>query len=302
MSDEQEQPVRRVGRKDRKRRLDSRQPLFPEGEEFAPQDLESETESDDAALEPKSVADESSRPVGERVETPPEARFPPLEPQPDEPVQPRTAAPVRQRRPNWLYNILTLLFVLASIALLAAFALIWVNPYHAINPLPPYTPLPIIITATPLPPTLTPAPTQTESPTMTPVGAVSDLAATPTAEIASFAFALAELDIDYAASEAGCDWLGIAGTVTDAQGDGVDDLTVRVRGQEDDTDLTSITGSSEAYGPGGFELQLGDTPQLAPYTIQLFDTDGTALSQEYLIVTSDACDQNVVVVAFVPGG
>lgn len=306
MSDEPEQPVRRVGRKDRKRSLDSRKPLIPEDDQFAPPQLSRdepdseiveavELDAPEAELEAKSEPVVEVAPPAPAVTTPTAARFPPLDPDAYAPAPKPAPAPPRKRR-NWLYNLLTVFFILATIAAIAYFTLLWRNPYHPLNPLPPFTPLPIIITTTPLPPTETPLPTPTEpapTATFTPVGVEVVLPTAP-----SYPYTLAELDTEYTQSASGCDWSAIAGRVVDAQGAGVDDLTVRVRGEESDFTGEVLSGSAPDFGPGGFEIQLADAPQLAPFVVQLFGADDTPLSAEYLVVTSDQCEQNVVVVRF----
>jgi len=301
MADDPEQPIRRVGRKDRKGKLGSRKPLFPVDEAFAPPGLYQEDDAGPAAEagdEPESPppADEPDEPV-EQVQ---ESRFPPLAPEaPAREPQPRPAPPRRRR--GCLYNLLTVFFLLASVSALAYFALLWTNPYHPLNPLPPFTPLPVIITATPLPPTATPVPTATEPPTLAPTASFTPIPAAeliqPTSTPAAFPFALVELETDYTRHASGCDWSGIAGQV---QGEDVTDLTVRVGSAE--ADFVAVVGDAPDYGPGGFEAQLGDAPQLAPFTIQLLGPDETPLSPDYLVVTSDQCEQNVVLVTFVQTG
>lgn len=268
---------------------DDRPPLLPEMDDPEAKLPEEIQFSAGAALEADSA---------DIVETPPEERFPPLDPVAQ---QPPPAPPPPRRGRSCLINLLTVFFFLATLALLAYFSLLWVNPYHALNPLPPYTPLPIIITATPLPPTPTEPPTATPVPptaTFTPLPA-AELPPSPTYTPSAFTFTLAEPGVDYAASDNGCDWSSVAGTVTGLQGEGLEDYGVRIRSQEGDLNATVTTGEAAQIGPGGFELQVGESPSLAPYTVQLLDPAGEPVSEEYLIVTSDQCEQNVVLVSFV---
>jgi hypothetical protein len=283
---------------------DPRKPLFPDDDDepvLPEESLPDEPDADAAATpddSPEAMDD------GEVVETPPEERFPPLN-LADEPP-PADDAPAPRRRPVWLLNLVTIFFALATIALLVYFGLLWSNPYHPLNPLPPYTPLPVIVTATFQPATATPIPSATESPTpattatFTPIPADA-LPATMTFTPAAFPFTLADAGVDYAenGNDSGCAWASIAGNVVDLQGDGVVDYSVRIRSQEGDLNATVATGAAPDFGPGGYELQLGDQPELAPYVIQLLSPDGSPLSEEYLVVSSDQCDQNVAVVDFV---
>ena len=277
---------------------DPRKPLFPDDDDnelIPPESDDSESADDEEAF-----YDEADD--GEVVETPPEERFPPLNPAQEAPAEP---APPRPRRPRWLLNLVTLLFGLATIALLVYFGLLWTNPYHALNPLPPYTPLPIIVTATFQPATVTPIPSATDTPTpaftatFTPIPA-NALPATTTFTPAAFPFTLVDSGVEYTtnANDNGCDWLSIAGNVTDLAGEGIVDYSVRIRSQEGDLNTTIGTGESADFGTGGFEFQLGSQPQLNAYIVQLLSPDGSPLSEEYLVVTSDQCEQNVALVNF----
>jgi hypothetical protein len=68
-----------------------------------------------------------------------------------------------------LYNLLTLLFLVLTVAALLYGVYLFQNPYSTLNPLPPPTSLPIIITATAQPPTDVPPPTTEAFETLAPV-------------------------------------------------------------------------------------------------------------------------------------
>ena len=272
---------------------DTRKPLFPDDDED-PMLPESEAPAED-------VVEVDYK--GEIVETPPEERFPPLNPAVAAP-EVVEASPRRHR--TWPLNLITAFFALATLGLLAYFALLWAYPSHPLNPLPPYTPLPIIITATFQPVSVTPVPSATGTPTpastatFTPIPAAA-LPATLTFTPAAFPFTLAESGVEYVANtnDDGCAWSGIAGNIVDLQGEGLADYSVRIRSQEGDLNATVATGAAATFGPGGFELKLDEQAALAAYIIQLLSPNGEPLSEEYLVVTSDQCDQNVAVVNFV---
>lgn len=136
--------VRRVGRKDRKARLEPRKPLFP------PED-----------------------------DAPPPERFPPVNP--PEAAAPPPPRPAPRDRRGRAANLVTAFFLLATLAVVLYVGLLTANPYTPLNPLPPFTPVPIIVTATPLPPTSTPIlPTATPEPTATLTPLAVEIAATPT--------------------------------------------------------------------------------------------------------------------------
>ena len=273
---------------------DPRKPLFPEEED----DLLS-PEPDDDFNEPElPVVDESQ----EKIFTPPAERFPPVDPAAIEAELPEEPQP---QRPRVLINLMTVLFSLGTIGLLVYFSLLWVDPYNALNPLPPYTPLPIIITTTPLPATVTPIPSATPIVPTEPATPTSEQALVPTIAPtftpSAFPFTLWEFGVDYIGNQkdGGCAWSSIAGNVVDLDGVGIADFGVRIVAQEGTLNTTVTTGEETFFGSGGFEFKLADEPALAPYIVQLLDPDGNPVSEEYLVVTSDDCVQNVVVLNFV---
>lgn len=299
MSDQEEQgqgagEVRRFGRKDRKRRLDPRGPLFPpepdpvEEARFAPPDLTP------AAPPPPEVV---PTPVVSEAYVPhPAERFPPLAQPAAE--SPERSAPTRtqssRHAPPCLLNFITAIFVLGTIGALVLFVLITVNPYTPLNPFPPFTPLPIIITTTPLPPTATLSPTPGPTASFTPLA----LEAIDTPD-SPFAFVLANDGALYIpnANGDGCNWSSIAGSVTDLTGAPLDGYGVRIVG--DGLDQTIFSGSALTFGPGGFELFLNGAPQASNYTVQLFSPAELPLSAEYAVATLATCEQNVAIISFV---
>ena len=65
--------------------------------------------------------------------------------------------------------------------------------------------------------------------------------------------------------------------------------------------LDGFTGSFPAYGPGGYELVLGNTPVNTSdvYRIQLRTAVGQPLSDVYVIPTFADCKKNLVLANFV---
>jgi hypothetical protein len=287
MSEQDEQlpggGVRRVGRKDQKKTLETRGPLFPPEEMFVPEPPERD--------EQPAV-----------VPTPLEERFPPVNPKVG--VHREASAQPRPRS-TLLPNLVAIIFAIATVVAVALFALIWVNPYTPLNPLAPPTPLPIIITTTPLPSTATipasPGPTATF--TLIPaeeLGATPDVAL-PAASFtpALFPFTLAEPGVVYVpnANGQGCDWSSIAGSVTDLQGQPLNSYGVRIRSSNRED--TVFSGSAITFGPGGFELFLNGTPLAGDFTVQLLSPNGAPVSEEYPVSTRTSCEQNVAIVSFV---
>ena len=221
-------------------------------------------------------------------------------------------------------NLLTLIVVVATIAIGAAFGAVFLNP-HLVEVVNPYLPVklappptlpptlgPPTATNTPeiyLPPTWTATPTVTEtvSPTATetPIPTAAPTATmTPVITVTPSGAAIVpqpdspKFTTNFANTKA-CQWMGVAGQVFDNETKGaVTGLAVRIGGQLSGIsfDLTSLTGSAPAYGPGGYELVLSDHPIASTKTlwIQILDTAGVPLSDKVYFDTSDKCNENLV--------
>ncbi|MBZ0287620.1 MAG: hypothetical protein K8I30_08390, partial [Anaerolineae bacterium] len=188
----------------------------------------------------------------------------------------------------------------ASILLIIVFSVIFVNPYTPLNPFPPFTPIPILITATFLPPTPGPPATDTPIPTVGPTATFTPIPveALPTTEPSLFPFVAANGGAVYVpnGNDQGCDWASIAGSVTDLVSAPLDGFGVHITGAN--LDETVFTGSTQTFGPGGFELFLNGAPQVETFGIQLLSPAGVPLSEVYTITTRATCEENVAVVSF----
>ncbi|MBI5667186.1 MAG: hypothetical protein HZC41_04190 [Chloroflexi bacterium] len=310
MSEQQPGGIRRVTRKDRKRKIETGKLEFPPDDlRYAPQDAV-EPAADAAPVEPaapppgepdvEASIEEAAVETAPVTPAPPAERFPPLEypPEAAPPARQRPAATAPPRRNPCLYNLLTLVFLLLTVAVIGWIALVWTNPYTPLNPLAPFTPLPVIITTTPLPatPTLSPTPSPTDTLEPTPTFTPLALAATRS----PFPFVLVDTGMVYApnGNGQGCAWASIAGSVTDANGAPLNDYQIRVEG-DDFTPQLVRSGAALTYGAGGFEMPLGDAPRDDEYRVQLLDPDGSPVSDTYTVTTRADCDANVAIVSFV---
>ncbi len=108
---------------------------------------------------------------------------------------------------------------------------------------------------------------------------------------------------NWAHQDIGCDWLGVAGQVFDLAGDPVLDLIVEVGGTLEGEPLLglSLTGVANAYGPGGYEIQLADhvVASYGEAWILIKDDAGQTLSGKTYLETFDDCDQNLLLMNFV---
>ncbi len=227
----------------------------------------------------------------------------------------------RKRRQGGVYDILTGFFVLAAIGAVVLTVLLIQDPASPLNPLPPEPPLP-----TPtlfvlggggqsgdlLPPTWTPSatletgssptPRSTATSTGTPPPTATGVTPLPgaTNTVAVFPFTLQDEAVTYArnASAEGCAWLSIAGQVFDLNNTPVPGLPIQVTGDDSFSKLV-FSGSADAFGPSGYEVQLDTTPKEAEYVVRLLNTTGMPLSEPIVVRTLSSCDRNVAVVNFV---
>jgi len=235
-------------------------------------------------------------------------RYPPLPAEAAYAARKTNPTPPRKRRRSWLYNLLTLLFIVGGCGLLYVFITLWSDPFSAMNPLPPLTPIPIVVSQTPTPsltpvpsdtptPTLTFTPSETPEPSLTPTE--TPIPGTPTpfyAFTVPLTLGSRQVYITNPQQRGGCQWSSIAGSVADANGGALNNYQIRILGEG--VDETLISGTATGYGPGGFELPLGFASRDAQFAVQLLDPGGTPVSDVYTITTSSRCDWNISVVRF----
>lgn len=99
----------------------------------------------------------------------------------------------------------------------------------------------------------------------------------------------------------GCQWMGVAGQVFDANGQEILNLVVTA-GSDHQENAESITGEATAYGLGGYEIQLASQPvdSAGLFWVQVRDQGGQPLSGQIFFDTFADCEQNLVLVNFVP--
>ncbi|MCL4562645.1 MAG: hypothetical protein M1281_18795 [Chloroflexi bacterium] len=108
---------------------------------------------------------------------------------------------------------------------------------------------------------------------------------------------------NFAHPEAGCKWFGIAGQVFDQQGNPIKNLAVIAGTVEDGvaTEKAAVSsGNSTAYGPQGYEIVLGNTPEDTSETwyIQLSTLTGTMVSDPIYLQTYSDCQKNLIIMNF----
>lgn len=104
------------------------------------------------------------------------------------------------------------------------------------------------------------------------------------------------------ANASACNWQGIAGQVFDAEGLQVKNLVVKAGGTWNGAavNLLGMTGTSTAYGEGGYELTLGTKAVISTNTVwvQVYDLSSKPLTDKVYISTSADCTKNLTLVNF----
>jgi hypothetical protein len=248
----------------------------------------------------------------------------------EEPINPPPKPAPRHPRPSgWIWNLLTILLLLAAIGFAWLVGTIYTNPASALNPfpiptqvptlfIPTHTPAPTLVKATAviIQPGNTPVsqPTQPQAPTPTaivatplaPANSATPPTATPrTSSLFSFAVQAEPRTIDSSLFNPGrgCDWMGVAGQVVDLKNSPVAlGIIVQLGGAVGDKvlNVTSLTGTATQYGSAGYEITLADKPIISrgQLWIRLLNQEGIAISDKVVFDTSNECSNNLVIINF----
>lgn len=234
----------------------------------------------------------------------------------------------RRRNGDLIWNILTILVLLATACIGIVFVSILLNPYTGLNPFPPAT-LPPTITMPPsvtpsitaaihLPPTWTPSPLPPPSETPTPRPTATEFILetptptvnepTPLPEDFEFSFDVQQ-DFPQALPnifhpELGESWMGVGGQAFGLDSRPIKSLLVQIGGTLEgkiyETKLT-ITGTALAYGPAGYEIQIADRliESNQKLYVQLFDPQaGIPLSDKIFFNTYNDPQKSLILINF----
>ena len=109
---------------------------------------------------------------------------------------------------------------------------------------------------------------------------------------------------NFAHPSAGCNWTGVAGQIFDSDGGEIKDLTVILGNMHSaEEQLTAArTGLAEAYGPGGYEIQIAEKTFNSTNSVwvQVLDPSGNAVSEKFFFDTFDDCTRNLILINFIP--
>ena len=187
-----------------------------------------------------------------------------------------------------------------SVALIPTFTGVPTNAATE-TPVPTWTPPPTgsptttgTATSSP-PPSRTPAPSPTFPPTWTPMPTLG----TPLPTRSNFAFALKDNEIVFTqyffSSE--CNWLGIAGLVSDKEGNPIVGLPVVLNGGGLQNVVT-YSGNAPAYGESGWEHYLDNKVKEGDFTIQLYNNKPEPISDPINVRTRADCRGNLIMIFF----
>lgn len=232
-----------------------------------------------------------------------------------------------RKKNNFVWNVLTLIIMLAMVLTLIVQLTIFTNPYAIFNPFPPVE-IPELVsipTATLSVSEPTPIIMPTELPTELPIGSptpkatdiieIQDgtlvvetpvLVPTETPFVGYYAFAIQNEPNTITSTifkpDLECKWTGVAGQVFDLQGRPVKGIRVWLRGTFDNKsiDYLGLTLESSPYGPSGFEFTLGETPKntTEKLYLQLLDQAGIPISDRVYFDTFEDCDKNLILINF----
>ena len=230
-----------------------------------------------------------------------------------------------------LARFLTAIFVLLTVLVFALYVFVYLFPYHPINPFPPYahllTPSPTVLVAevTPVaatftppvtfPPTWTPTWTPVATETFTPRPTSTPKPPTPTPTLTPRPIQFAARDAPITVRQqlyggASDWWTGVAGEVSDLDGQPVTNVVIRVwddKGHAWETTPGSAANYAQLYGTGlggggsyaWWEQVLdGSCQQSLTVHVQVL-SGGQPASREVTTKTSGNCQQNLVLVHFV---
>lgn len=226
--------------------------------------------------------------------------------------------PKRRRgaRPLWgtrLFNFLAVVFLGLSVVSLGWIVNTALNPSSRLNPFPPpmRTTAVALMTSTPTPephasapaPSWTATPADTDTPTPQPTitpsispGSLPSVTSTPSPTRSAFTYTAV---ITYQVHPVQlCDWMGVAGTVTNLQGQPALGAFVHIWGLGN-VDQVMAVGANPIYGPSGWELRLGRGQIVGSWNVQLITSaDKAPLSDVYTISMPGDCTKNLAWVRF----
>lgn len=224
-----------------------------------------------------------------------------------------------------LFSILSLVMLGLTIITILCYILIAINPYFPFNPFPPTrepifvvatnTPTPTLVrspvatwtptntpTITPTPPaTFTPTPTRTPPPP-TPItpSATPTPTETPTPRVTRSPWPFT-YELTYETPVYGCNWMGVAGTVIDIDGEDLRGYPIHIWGGGIDVVVNS--GDKQNYGDSGWEQFFLSYPQElnGVFRVQIHDKNNPnhpPVSPEIVLNFPGFCSKSLANIVF----
>jgi hypothetical protein len=245
--------------------------------------------------------------------------------------KPKASKPIKTASPDFTWNLLTVVMLVATMCACIFFVSIFANPYSGLNPFAPSTPIPPPATATWTPigyaatwtPTVTQPPTETSTlrPTFTVVPSSTmftiqtstpyytatpapTASKTPRPTGVPYSITVTYNESITFNSATSCDSMYVAGRALNAKNGPVVGLQVKlggsVPGKTFVPPLTTLTGISLVYGQSGFEFPMGVAPVASSKAlwVQLYDQSGAPLSEQTRLTTYADCKKNLILVIF----
>lgn len=104
---------------------------------------------------------------------------------------------------------------------------------------------------------------------------------------------------NFVSPQAGCYWSGVGGQIFNRDNRPQAGLIVRITGSLEgrSINLSAVSGSALQFGPGGYEIQLGDHPvSSAALQLRLYNTAGVPQSGAVTVRLYDTCVANLTVI------
>jgi hypothetical protein len=104
-------------------------------------------------------------------------------------------------------------------------------------------------------------------------------------------------------ADAGCNWSGVAGQVFEIDHDPLNGYTIVITGRinGNNVSLSSVTGSSQAYGIGGYEIQLNNATfaSSGALTAYLYDANLKQVAKPISLTTYQDCQANLLLLNYI---
>jgi hypothetical protein len=245
--------------------------------------------------------------------------------------KPKPVAVKKKPGKDLVWNLLTGVMLLMSLCACIFFFNLVRNPASSLNPFVPNTPVPPPATATWTPigyaatwtPTVTIAPTDTNTPRPTYTVAASSTpfkvftstpnftptpiltsTRTPRPTGAPYSVTVKYFESTTFRADTSCNSFFVAGKVLGTKNTPTLGIIVKlgggVPGKTLSPTLTTLTGITKVYGESGFEFDLKIAPVSSSQSlwIQIFDSVGAPLSEQFKLVTYADCKKNLILVTF----